>query len=56
MAVEARVEKISDAMEVGTSFDGSSGSENHRALDGAQGAEFLAILKGLIKEPARMIL
>ena len=31
-------------------------SGDHRALDGAQGAEFLAILKGLIEEPARMIL
>ena len=31
-------------------------SADHRALDGAQGAEFLGVFKELIEEPARMIL
>ncbi len=31
-------------------------SADHRALDGAQGAEFLRVFKQLIEEPARMLL
>ena len=54
-AAEKRPVVVGDALAVGTVMTLTL-TADHRAVDGATAAEFLRTLKGLLEEPASMLL